>query len=261
MNRILYLLVLQTLLITSAKAQVSSRSEPIEKNDDVLISIASPLSFWAGSTLSYSFENEGSDNFIGGGLVQLETFKRFQNNKKFKLLIVGNIAKITSSLSEEDVSDDISEIVLSDQGLSIGFAPIYQLWNKDVKGEKGDYIRLYGNVGYKVNGFQDAGPDNETINLDQFRASIGIEYEGLEVSSGAPTNLSSELVYSFYDGSKYESIFGDFQSNFIAIESQLIIPIGNKLGFLLKHTWSTRTNGVFQLGLVLSSSHKEMSSS
>jgi len=256
-----YFLTLIIVVVYSASyGQADSDIATSNKTLDESITFSSPLSFWAGSTLSYSFESEGSDNFIGGGLVQLETFKRFQNNKKFKLLIVGNIAKITSSLSEEDVSDDISEIVLSDQGLSVGFAPIYQVWDRAVDGEKGDFLRLYGNVGYKVNGFQDVGAENETINLDQFRVSAGIEFEGLEVSSGAPTNLSTEIIYSLYSGSKYESIFGDFESNFMAIESQLIIPIGNKLGFLLKHTWSTRTNGVFQLGLVLSSSHKEMSS-
>jgi len=65
------------------------------QDEEIEISASSPLSFWAGSTLSYSFEGEGTDNFIRGGQIQLESFKRFQNNEKFRLLIVRKLAFFT----------------------------------------------------------------------------------------------------------------------------------------------------------------------
>jgi len=229
------------------------------QDEEVSLAANSPLSFWAGSSMSYSFEGEGSDNFIGGGQIQLESFKRFQKNDTFKLLIVGNLSKIASSLSEDDPTDDITELVMSEQGLCLGIAPIVQLFRRPVPDENGDVVRLYSNISYKVNGFQDVGPEKETVNLDQFRVSLGLEFEGLEVSSGAPINISSEVVYSSFSGDKYERVFGERQSSFVAIESQLIIPIGQRTGFLIKHTHSNKAKSVMQVGLILSSSHKKMS--
>lgn len=222
-------------------------------NDDDfdVLTLMSPNSFWAGATLAYNFEGEGTDNFIGGAQIKLESISRFQDNPYFDLLVVGNLSKITSSIGENS-SDDISELIQSNQGLSIGLSPIFVLNKKRIEqGNALDVWRLYGHLGYKVNGFQDVGLENKTININQFRLSFGLEFEGLHVTSGPPINISSELVYGSFEEDKYYEVFNESVSSIVAWENSLIIPIGNNVGFLAKYTISNKGDNVFQAGLIL----------
>lgn len=224
-------------------------------------------SFWAGATLAYNLESEGSDNIIGAGQVTLEAVRRFQNNPFFDLLIVGNLAKVTSSVGE-DSSDDITEIIQSNQGLYVGISPIWVLNKKGIENESErrsnldpmsddfnnedyDIFRLFLNGGYKLNGFQDVGVDKATINLSQFRLTTGIEYEGLHVTSGSPIHISTEFIFTTFSEEKYNAVFAEEKSNIFAWESTAIIPIGKEIGVMGKYTLSNLSDNVFQVGIVL----------
>lgn len=220
-----------------------------KKNNIKPITRIAPKNYWSGATIGYNLEGEGSDNIVGSGIVELEAVNKWQDSLYFDLLIVGNLAKVTNSIAE-DPSDDITEIVQSNQGLNVGFSAIWVTNRKKIEtGKTTNIFRHYLGVGYKLNGFQDVGANKETINLHQFRASAGFEFEGLNVVSGSPITFSTELIYSLFSKNAYNDVFGEEKTSLLGLENTVIIPIGERIGFLLKHTLSNEN--VFQIGFVV----------
>lgn len=267
MKAISNVFVLVLLAFASTDAQdifmdKSGLSSPLSPNPVLPPPLApAATSYWAGATLAYNLEKEGSDNLIGAGHVKIGTVKGVSENKFFDLLVVGNIAKVTSSISE-DSSDDITEIIQSNQGFSIGLSPVWILNKGSIRaireridnGEELEipYVRMYGNIGYKLNGFQDVGEEEATINISQFRSSVGLEYEGLHLDiANAPMHFSSELIYTIFGKDNYKLVFGEALSQIIALENTAIIPLSAGLGIMFKYTVSKQN--VLQAGLVIRS--------
>jgi hypothetical protein len=224
-----------------------------KKTNRNLFAIISPQSVWVGATLAYNFLDKGTENIVGAAKVTIAPVKQFENNKHFKVFVVGNLSKITSSLSKEDPIKDVNEIMQSSQGMSIGVSPVYTI-NPDNKNE--NIFRAYGSANFKVNGFQDVGQDEETVNITQFRGTLGIEFEGWAISDGGPFNLSTEFIFSAFDKKDYAKVFNEGAKSAVGMETTFIIPIGHNFGFLASWTVSDKTSSVFQTGVIVKTSKK-----
>ena len=223
-----------------------------EESNNTLFSLLrqpSPLSEWVGATLAYNFEDEGTDNIIAGAKVKISTVEQFSDTK-FNLLVIGNISKITSGVSEK-ADDDINEIIQSSQGLSVGVAPVFNI-NPDNENENN--FRSFASLNYKINGFQGVGVNEETVNLGQLRLTVGAEFEGFKTNNGGKFNLSAEYIYSYFDEENYDKIFGKSISNISAVEINAIVPLTGNFGFIGGITFSNEAEPVVQTGIIIKAS-------
>ena len=204
-------------------------------------------SSWIGATLAYNIEGgDAADNVVGAARVKLGFVKEFEDTR-FNLFVIGNLAKITSATSE-DATKNITDLIQSNQGLSVGISPIYRLSPKDADNK----IRGYSTINYKVNGFKDIGVDKESINLSQFRGTLGLEFEGFKLENGGFFNLSAEYIFSAVDGTSYEQVFGKKVNNFSTVELSLIVPLPGIFAFMSIVDYSTGSKPIYQLGLIIS---------
>ncbi|MCF1717055.1 hypothetical protein L0U88_20600 [Flavihumibacter sp. RY-1] len=206
----------------------------------------SSLSMWVGAVLAYNFDSEGgTENVVGAGKVTLGNVKQFGGDK-FNLLVIGNLSKITSALSNEDVTKELTALAQSSQGVSVAVSPT---WSINLKNN--NFFRFWGTAGGKFNGFSDVGDDKETITLSQFRITGGLEFEGFELIGGGAFNLSTELSYSLFDKTKYNKVFGKEKGSYLGLETTMIIPVGNNFGAMCSYTISEGTSPLFQAGIVV----------
>jgi len=204
-------------------------------------------SSWIGATLAYNIEGgDAAENVVGAARVKLGFVKQFEE-KPYNLFVIGNLAKITSSASE-DASKNITDLIQSNQGLSVGISPIYT-FNPNNENNK---FRGYSTISYKVNGFKDIGVDKKSITLSQFRGTLGLEFEGLKINNGGYFNLSAEYIYSAVDGTLYEQVFGKKVNSFSTLEFSLIVPLPGIFGFMCIVDYSSESKPIYQLGLVIS---------
>jgi hypothetical protein len=203
-------------------------------------------SSWIGAQLFYNFDGSNLDNVVGAAKVKLNTAK--YSTTRFKLNIIGNIAKFSSALDKEKLSTDLREISQSEQGLIVGFEPIYKL----LKNSPATKLNLYGNLAYKINNFQNVNEDNESGSLSQARFLAGIEFEGLQFEDGnGMVYFSLELGGSFFDKNQYKKIFNEEKSSLKFIESTFIMPISGKFGLMLKYTITQYSTPAFGSGIVI----------
>ncbi|MFM9947593.1 MAG: hypothetical protein ACKV1O_06610 [Saprospiraceae bacterium] len=213
----------------------------------------SPKSFWIGATLAYNFEGGGTENVVGAANVELAPVKQFSKDSFFNLLVIGNIAKITSAQSE-DASQDISDLIQSNQGLSVGIAPVYTF---NPSNSNKNYLRAFSTLNYKINGYQNVGSEKETINISQFRGTVGMEFEGFEIEKGGPFNLSVEYIFSAFDNKKYAQVFGQDVGSFSVLEVTLLIPLPGKFGVITSVNYSNQSKPIYQAGIIIQTIEKK----
>jgi len=208
----------------------------------------SPLSSWVAAQLTYSFDGKASsDNIIGAAKIKIATVEQFMPNPRFDLLVIGNFARVTSLVSTYP-SDDLKEITQSAQGLSMGIAPIFKL---NPFNSQQNFFRTWLSANYKLNGFQLKNQEEEIINLHQFRASIGLEFEGFKIQNGGHFLLGVEWSYSSFSEEIYSQIFEQSLNKIIALEATLIIPMPGNLGLMGSVIISDVNKPVFQGGFVV----------
>lgn len=208
----------------------------------------SPLSSWVAAQLSYSFDGKASsDNIIGAAKIKIATVEQFVHNSRFDLLVIGNFARVTSLVSTNP-SDDLKEITQSAQGLSMGIAPIFKL---NPFNPRHNYYRVWFSANYKLNGFQLKNEEEEVINLHQFRASAGLEFEGFKIQNGGNFLLGLECSYSSFSEELYSKVFEQPINKIIALEATLIIPMPGNLGLMGSVIVSDVNKPVFQGGFVV----------
>ena len=165
----------------------------------------------------------------------------------FNLYVVGNFARVTSPVSPNP-SDDLKEITQSAQGLSVGISPVYKLNPNNLNK---NFFRTWFSVGYKLNGFQLQNKEDETVNLHQFRTSVGIEFEGFQVENGGSFLLGVECSYSVFSQEAYERVFERSVSGIPAIEGTLIVPLQGNFGLLGSILISEHNKPAFQGGIIV----------
>lgn len=208
----------------------------------------SPLSSWVAAQLTYSFDGKASsDNIIGAAKIKIATVEQFVQNPRFDLLVIGNFARVTSLVSTNP-NDDLKEITQSAQGLSMGIAPIFKL---NPFNPRRNFLRTWLSANYKLNGFQLKNQEEEVINLHQFRASIGLEFEGFKIQNGGNFLLGVEWSYSSFSEDIYSQIFEQSINKITALEATLIIPMPGNLGLMGSVIISDVNKPIFQGGFVV----------
>lgn len=205
-------------------------------------------SSWIGAQLFYNFDGTNLDNVVGAAKVKLNTAKN--TRARFKLNIIGNIAKFSSALDKENLSTDLRELSQSEQGFIVGFEPIFTLIKK-TEGTKAK-LNLYGNLAYKVNNFQNINEEKENGTLSQARFLAGVEFEGVEFSDGNGTLYASiEAGGNFFDSNQYVKIFNEKKSSLLFVESTFIMPISGKFGLMFKYTITQYSTPAFGSGIII----------
>lgn len=202
-------------------------------------------SYWIGGTLAYNIQGLSTDYVIGAANIQLTEFD-FPSATRFSMSVIGNLSNL-SDLSPDTLSRKLDNIIQSNQGLSIGLMPMYNLKIGNVED-----LRLYGRLSCKINAFKDA--KDETNNLIQGRLSLGFEWEQLKTKGGAPLHLSAEGVFTAFDASIYNQIFRQKRNYLLGTEMNLILPISNTLGFLVKANYVYQGRPLYQIGIVIGKS-------
>lgn len=242
---------------------VIERSQQNEKG----LGAISAESYWVGAKLGYNFDGfseDGSENFIGAAKVMLNIVKEYDgaDEKKLKraakgtLGIIGNVADFISNQNREDATKNLQNITLSVQGFGVG---LYGGWilNKYWGGAaKPDNIfRLYGTTGYRLNTFKNVGSDSVTVNLSQFRTSIGLEFEGISFTKGGKMNFSFEVTGSVFDKSRYAQVFNEKKDGLLSCEFNAILPLNENFGFYSSGTFAPNMKAIYQLGIIIKQSN------
>jgi hypothetical protein len=104
---------------------------------------------------------------------------------------------------------------------------------------------------YRLNSFKNIGPDSNTVSINQWRSSVGFEYEGLKFENGGPLSLSVEGSVSIFSKSRYKQIFDEEKNMLYVLESTIILPLSEKIGFFINGTYSKGLSPSYVTGIVL----------
>lgn len=218
--------------------------------DEVVVSFTgSSLSSWVGATLAYNLDGQDSENIIGSSKVKLNNAIRFKG--KFRLNVIGNIAKFTGTIDTAAVRKDIREIVQSTQGLSIGLEPLYII-KEDRTNDL--YIRTWITTNYKVNQFKDieVGASKENVTLSQFRLTAGAEIDAIRFEDGGRLlHFGIEGAMSIFNSEKYMQVFKEDRNKLFSLEWSVTIPVFGALGFNFGQTISNAIKPVFSAGIII----------
>lgn len=207
----------------------------------------SSASSWVGATLAYNFDGNSSENVIGAAKVNINTVKRFTG--AFRLNVIGNIAKFTGIVEQDELDRGIRDLVQSSQGFSAGLEPLYT-----VKNDIDFTARVWGNLNYKLNQIQDVEVDlvKENVTLHQFRLAVGGEIEALEMTNGGRRmHFGLELSMTFFDEAKYQMVFNDTKSSLFAIEWSYILPLTGDLGLIVGQVISPSIKSALNVGIII----------
>lgn len=235
---------LHSIRFSETNHNVDDSQNSKNKSDNIYI-LSNSRSTWIGAQLFYNFDGSNLDNTVGAATIKLNTASNI-SKKHFELNVVGNIAKLSSAVDKDNLSRDLREISQSAQGLNIGLEPIFKII--DTTGCKFD---IYGNIGYKINSFQDVNDDGDDVGLSQGRFMVGAQIEFLKFDDDSMLHLSVEGGASVFDKNEYAKVFGKPKSSLLFLETMVILPIGKKFGFLTKYTLTQYGTPVFGAGLVV----------
>ncbi len=233
----------------------------LEKNNDKGESYrASLASTWANASLAYNFIDSDNpiDNFIGGGEIALGIFDI--SSDKFVMYMYGNLSKITDGTAEE-AEQNISNLIQSAQGVSFGIQPIMN-WEIENFAGNPAVVRAFMNTGIKINGYKELGINmNETVTLSQFRWELAVELEGIPLIGGENTQITAGYYNNSFSEEKYQTIFGETQSNLNGFKFDMIFSLaGGNFGVLLSYATSDLIDNIFTMGLVMRAKGNDPSS-
>jgi hypothetical protein len=227
-------------------------------NDVVVTGLAvSSHSVWLGAKLGYNFDgiNDPNNFFVGAAKVEINPLK----SKQFKagspaspyFSVIGNIANfINSNTPQDSIQEKLSSLALSTEGVGVGLGLLWEF--KIETPDAGDiFFRPYLTSGYRLNTYTKVGPDTVTVNLSQFRNTVGIEFEGLEWKNGGAMNLSFEGAYSLFDPDRYATIFSQRKKSLATLEASLILPISKSVGFFVDGTYAKHLSAVYLIGAII----------
>ncbi len=215
---------------------------------ELLVSSYSSASSWVGATLAYNLDGKSSENVIGAAKVKINSVKRF-DGKRFNLNIIGNISKFTGIVDKDELELGIRDIIQSSQGLSVGLEPLFNVARKEDM-----IIRVWSNLNYKLNQFQNIEVDAELVDvsLSQFRFALGAEIETFQLSDGGRfMHLGVELSQTFFDEAKYLQVFNESESSLFALEWSFILPLNGTLGIVFGQVISPDIKPTFNAGLII----------
>lgn len=234
-----------------------SLDDSLSAMEDVVVvgmGSVSPKSYWIGAKVGYNFDgfsDDDADNyFIGAAKVILN-----QSDNPFlkgEWGVIGNIAGFISNQDKKEASENKEKLTLSVQGLGVG---LYQLWKQKVGGNK-NVVREYLTVGYRLNTFKKVGKDSITVNLSQFKATAGCEFEAINFKKGGAMSFAIEVSHLRFDENRYESVFGEKKKTLTSLEIGAILPINTTLGFFTSGTFSPSTKPVYLFGIIVRSDSK-----
>lgn len=246
----------QDILIHVGDKSSSSRTYILEDKggemQSVVVSATSTRSIWVNAKIGYNFDGFSDDNyFVGAAKISINPMKK-SSSSPFHTDIIGNVANFISSQNYADNAEtnnkNLQKLSQSTQGLFLGLG---QLYEGRFNGNNKVFYRPYFTTGYRLNTFKNIGPDSVTVNLSQFRSSLGFEIEGFEFVNGGAMNFSVEGSLAFFDKNRYNQVFGEKKGSLATFEATVILPITSKLGFFANGTYAPKMSAVYLIGLVV----------
>lgn len=213
----------------------------------VVTGVGSSSSSWVGATLAYNLDGNSSENVIGAAKVKINTVKRFDS--RFRLNVIGNITKFSGVVEIDELDRGIRDLIQSSQGLSVGMEPL--IFVKDTEDTK---LRVWGNLNYKLNQFQDVEINSisENVSISQFRVAAGGEVEAFKMLDGERfIHLGIEISKTYFDENKYQMVFNDSKSSLLALEWSFILPLNGSLGIVFGQVLSPDIKSTFNAGIII----------
>lgn len=210
----------------------------------VVVAAVSPRSYWLGATVAYNMDGAEVDNIIGSAKIGINPVERKHLGAYWG--IVGNFANFISAQNIEETNKNLLKVAQSSQGLSIGVAGTWEI----LPTAEDFNFRCYLMTGYRLNAFQKVGKDSISVGLNQFRNSLGIEFEGLKFKNGGKLHFSFEGSVTAFSRNKYELVFGEKKSSLSSLEITAILPIAQNIGFLANGTYCRDFASVYQFGII-----------
>lgn len=216
-------------------------------------SVASRYSSISGSLVFNAFEDSEVNDLISTVTMKLGTFNlgalRESEKKKFQLYLTGTLSDF-SDQKKEDVEKGLVELAQQNQGLQVGFEPVYDLkcWSANKKDTA--YLRLYAGLVAKYNSF--TIPDSSSVGLPQFRITAGFEFEGITlIDDDKPINFHLYYYRNMFDGSQFAKVFEKERTHIQGVETGLIVPISKVLGLRVGATFSGLFKPIWNGGIML----------
>ncbi|MBO9729571.1 MAG: carboxypeptidase-like regulatory domain-containing protein [Chitinophaga sp.] len=215
-----------------------------------VVSAISPRSTWTGAKIGYNLDGDAGEEYFGSAKITLNALKQLP--EKWHVAVVGNFGNFVTRLNADEGKKGITDLALTLTGLSIGMAGTYTPWHKekDDGGEKWA-IRFYYLPAYRLNTYKNVGADSATVNISQFRNSVGAEFEGLELVKGGKINISAEASLALMDKNRYNLVFKEKKGSLVSLDVTVILPISSQIGFFADATFIQGNKPNYITGIIL----------
>ncbi|MHC0441024.1 carboxypeptidase-like regulatory domain-containing protein [Flavobacterium sp. 3-210] len=205
----------------------------------------SPKNYWIGARVGYNFvSNSNENNFIGSANAGI-------NVRKFgdisSLAVIGNVGNYKFNTDEEE-ANELQQLAQSSNGISVGLA--YMEDYKDVLLDDIDFT-WYVSTRARFNTYKNVGINKESINLPQFVFTVGVEFALAKFEKGGELTFTQSASALAFDKNQYNLIFGSTRGGLGSLDSTLILPLKDNVGFFVSGTFAQKTSALFTFGIIL----------
>lgn len=213
-------------------------------------------SVWFGATPLINFHTSTNPQFeihTAGQIVYT-----ISDSGKITWPVRANLSKITSNINLDELDEDaikakVLELASSSDGATVGVYPYRSVLDKTGRFS----VTLHGTAAWKLNAFK-MNEEEEAQFLNQWRFSIGADFGFGDIEAGEKHRaiVSIAPVISFVDENDYEAIFGERKSNLLSLETVIILPIADRIGFSINHILAEEPANALRIGLILAADSK-----